>query len=105
MASNSNSLYPKTSPYATTEIYRNEFLDIMINRDFPKNIDDVYWEILPTYNWRPDLLAYDTYNDSRLWWVFAARNPNILKDPLFDFLSGTKIYIPKMSTLQTYLGI
>jgi hypothetical protein len=52
------------------------------------------------------LLAYHLYNDSRLWWVFAARNPNRLGfDPYFDFVAGIQIYIPKLETLRQYLGI
>jgi hypothetical protein len=97
--------YPKTSPYYLTNMYRNSYLDVMVNVSLSKLSDDVYWTILPVYNYRPDLLAYDLYNDSRLWWVFANRNPNVLKDPLFDFLAGVKIYLPKMDTLQRELGI
>jgi hypothetical protein len=97
--------YPKTSPYYLTNMYRNSYLDVMVNVSLSKLSDDVYWTILPVYNYRPDLLAYDLYNDSRLWWVFANRNPNVLQDPLFDFLAGVKIYLPKMDTLQRELGI
>ena len=52
-----------------------------------------------------DLLAFDLYSDSRLWWVFAQRNPNSLPDPFFDFVVGVGIYIPKLSTLTQVLGI
>jgi hypothetical protein len=51
------------------------------------------------------LLAYDLYTNSGLWWVFKARNPNVLDDPIFDFKAGTKIYIPKKTTLVSNLGI
>jgi hypothetical protein len=44
------------------------------------------------------------YNDPRLWWVFAQRNPNRLKDPLFDFKAGLGIYVPKLETLRQVLG-
>jgi hypothetical protein len=58
------------------------------------------------YEFRPDLLAYDLYGDSKLWWVFAERNPNRLgEDPYFDFKTGVGIYVPKLSTLKTVLGI
>jgi hypothetical protein len=97
--------YSQTSPYYDTEIYKNQFLDSMVNRPIPKNPLDQYWKITETYNLRPDLLAYDLYNDSRLWWVFAQRNPNTLKDPMFDFVSGTSIYLPTQSTLEAALGI
>lgn len=98
-------LYPPTSPYYRTEIVNQTYLDVMINRPIPADPTDVYWAITPGYNLRPDLLAYDLYNNGALWWVFAQRNPNKLKDPLFDFISGVRIYIPKLSTLQSALKI
>jgi hypothetical protein len=100
-----NNIYPGTSPYQNTGVVNKQFLDIMINRPIPKLQDDVYWEITRVYEYRPDLLAYDLYKDSRLWWVFAQRNPNTLVDPLFSFTAGTLIYIPKLDTLKLYLGI
>lgn len=97
--------YPHSSPYYNTDIYANDFLDIMINRPITSYLTDTYWEITATYHLRPDLLAFDLYNDSRLWWVFSQRNPNTLKDPLFDFVAGTKIYLPELTTIQTDLGL
>jgi hypothetical protein len=97
--------YTKSSPYYLSTIQNNQFLDVMINRPIPAVETDEYWEITQTYNLRPDLLAYDLYSDSKLWWVFAQRNPNRLKDPLFDFVAGTYIYLPKISTLNQALGL
>ena len=100
-----NNLYPRTSPYFNTDIVDAKFLDIMINRPIPMQASDVYWTITQVYEYRPDLLAYDLYQDSRLWWVFAQRNPNRLKDPYFDFKTGVGIYIPKLDLLKQLLGI
>ena len=100
-----NSLYPATSPYNATGIVNNKFLDIMVNRTIPMQPSDIYWEITEVYQYRPDLLAYDLYSDSRLWWVFAQRNPNRLKDPYFDFVTGVGIYIPKLELLKQTLGL
>lgn len=97
--------YPATSPYYLSEIVNNQFLDVMINRTIPGDPTDVYWQITTVYNLRPDLLASDLYNDSRLWWVFAQRNPNTLKDPLFDFTTGTRIFIPKLDNIKAALGL
>lgn len=99
-----NNIYPTTSPYNLTEIVNNNFLDVMIDRPIPMNPSDVYYTIPPIYEYRPDLLAYDLYTDPKLWWVFAQRNPNRLKDPLFDFKAGLGIYIPKLDTLKAVLG-
>lgn len=100
-----NNFYPGTSPYYNTDIVNNDFLDFMTNRPIPALASDVYWTITKVYENRPDLLAYDLYSDSRLWWVFAQRNPNRLKDPYFDFVTGVSIYVPKMDTLKQVLGI
>lgn len=97
-------LYPQTSPYYQSSVVDNIYLDIMVNRPIPVNATDVFWTITETYNLRPDLLAYDLYEDSRLWWVFAQRNPNRLADPFFDFVTGTNIYLPTLATLRSSLG-
>jgi len=102
----SNSLYPATSPYFQTSIYEGKYLDFMADRSIPKQPSDVLYTIPLVYQYRPDMLAYDLYNDSRLWWVFASRNPNKLgNDPYFDFVAGVEIYIPKLDTLKLVLGI
>jgi hypothetical protein len=80
-------------------------MDVMINRPIPKMADDQYFTINLTYQYRPDLLANDLYNNSGLWWVFYQRNPNTISKPPIDFTSGTKIYLPKITTLQAVLGI
>ena len=101
----SNNLYPATSPYYATGVVDGNFLDTMIDRTIPMLASDIYWEITTVYEYRPDLLAYDLYSDSRLWWVFASRNPNKLKDPYFDFVAGAGIYIPKLDMLTQVLGL
>lgn len=100
-----NNIYSATSPYYNTGVVNNKFLDIMVNRNIPMQPSDIYWEITTVYEYRPDLLAYDLYADSRLWWVFASRNPNRLKDPYFDFVTGVGIYLPKLDLLKQVLGI
>lgn len=96
--------YSKSSPYFGTGQF-GPFLDILEYRSIPKNADDVEYTIDRVYKHRPDMLAYDLYGDSKLWWVFASRNPNVLKDPLFDFYPGQKIFIPKKETLVAKLGL
>jgi hypothetical protein len=76
----------------------------MVNRSITKHDDDPLFVINQVYHLRPDLLAYDLYQKSDLWWVFAQRNPNTLKDPLFDFTAGTEIYLPQTETLKDELG-
>jgi hypothetical protein len=37
--------------------------------------------------------------------VFTQRNMDVLQDPILDFVPGTKIYIPKNSSLRNVLGL
>ena len=97
-------MYSKTSPYFKTNIV-NGYLDVMSFRDLPIERDDIAFTVTATYENRPDLLAYDLYKDEKLWWVFAVRNKRVIKDPVFDFKAGTKIYLPKMSTIRAVLGM
>lgn len=95
--------YDSTSPYYQTG-YSQFFLDVMVNRPIPKESDDKLWTVTQTYQYRPDLLAFDLYNNAGLWWVFYQRNPNTLQAPPLDFKAGTRIYIPKITTLRSTLG-
>jgi hypothetical protein len=99
MASN----YESTSPYFTTGITQF-YLDVMVNRPIPKLPDDLTFTINQTYQYRPDLLAYDLYDTATLWWVFYQRNPNALSAPPLDFADGVTIYLPKITTLKSVLG-
>ena len=70
--------YSATSPYYLTG-YSQFFLDVMVNRPLPKANDDILFTINTTFQYRPDLLAFDLYGDAGLWWVFYQRNPNTLQ--------------------------
>ena len=96
--------YAKTSPYFKTNISPSGDLGIFQIRPIPTSDDDVLYTIENQYIHRPDLLAFDLYGSSKLWWVFAQRNPNTLVDPIYDFTVGTKIFIPKQTTLKSALG-
>ena len=95
--------YDSTSPYFTTG-YSQFYLDVMVNRPIPKLPDDLQFTINQTYQYRPDLLAFDLYETSTLWWVFYQRNPNTLSAPPLDFAEGVTIYLPKITTLRSALG-
>jgi hypothetical protein len=95
--------YDSTSAYFSTG-YSQFFLDVMTNRPIPKQSDDQLMEITQTYQYRPDMLALDLYNNSNLWWVFYQRNPNTLTAPPLDFKAGVRIYLPKITTLRSVLG-
>jgi hypothetical protein len=97
-------IYSNRSPYYNTKKFGG-FLDVMVNRPIPADSSDTLITISSTYHQRPDLLAFDLYGDSRLWWVFAMRNPEVLEDSIFDFTSGTQIYISAADTVLTAIGV
>ena len=61
--------------------------------------NDRYYTIENKYDRRPDLLAYDLYGDTRLWWVFVRRNMNKIQDPINDFRAGITIRLPDKTAL------
>jgi hypothetical protein len=95
--------YSSTSPWFITPINRN-YLDLLNIRPVSAEVDDFLYTIESQYSYRPDLLSYDLYGTPDLWWVFIQRNLDVLQDPIFDFIPGVQIYIPKNSSLIKVLG-
>jgi alpha-L-fucosidase len=96
--------YTNNSPYFTTSTKQN-YLDFLQIRPVPADADDFLYTIEAQYTYRPDLLAFDLYETPALWWVFIQRNLDVLQDPIFDFVPGKQIYIPKKSGLTILLGL
>lgn len=96
--------YKQTSPYYNT-VQNNFYLELLKIRPVPAEADDFLYTIENQYKHRPDLLSYDLYGTPKLWWVFVQRNMSTIKDPIFDFLPGTKIYLPKKTNLERLLGV
>lgn len=76
------------------------FLGINRLPSIPKTVEDELVVLSSAYDERPDLYANELYGNSRLWWVFSLRNPDVLKDPIRDFKAGTKIIVPPRSAIQ-----
>ena len=96
--------YSQTSPYFETGEVGN-YLDILNPRTITAEPDDQSYTIERTYSYRPDLLAFDMYGSPRLWWVFAQRNMDVIKDPVFDMVAGVEIFLPKGPSLRNVLGV
>ena len=96
--------YSNSSPYASTSIVDEQYLDLLTIRPVPAKSDDVLYTVEPQYNHRPDLLAYDLYGNEKLWWVFAQRNMDTISDPIYDLVSGVEIYLPQGPALREILG-
>jgi hypothetical protein len=93
--------YPATSVYANTpqvSQYLN-YLDFWQGPSYVPSSGDTPFLVTSTYQNRPDLLSYDLYGTTGYWWIFALRNPDIIKDPIFDLKSGITIYLPVKTSL------
>ena len=93
-----NDLYGNKSRYKDTPI-RSWYLGIWEPVEITESEDDNLFIIPPKFHLRPDLAAFELYGDHRYWYVFALRNKNLIKDPIFDFISGMSIYVPKQERL------
>jgi hypothetical protein len=96
--------YNNDSPYYKTKTFGN-YLDVLEPRPISASPSDQMLVVNATYQFRPDLLANDVYGNPKLWWVFAARNPNTLKDPIWDMKKGVRIFLPKQTRLFNELGL
>jgi|TARA_B100001057_G_C22863413_1_gene955540 hypothetical protein len=98
--------YKQSSPYKATSMNPSgEHLGFYQIRTIPAQSDDATYTIEPQYHQRPDLLAYDMYDNPNLWWVFCQRNLDTMEDPIYDFKSGATIYVPKGGPLKSMLGV
>ena len=95
--------YSKYSPYYSTD-QGFGYLNVWNSITFPKLPDDILFTVTKSYEHRPDLLAYDLYGQVNLWWVFAVRNKDVIKDSIYDFIPGQTIFLPKLSTIKKILG-
>ena len=96
--------YGDKSPYGVTNKKNDQYLDILTIRQVPASDDDVVYTVQPQFTHRPDLLAYSVYGTPKLWWVFAQRNMDVLKDPVYDLVAGLEIRLPRQDKLQQFLG-
>jgi alpha-L-fucosidase len=96
--------YANTSPWYDTPVTQ-DYLDLLSIRPVAAESDDFAYVIEAQYTHRPDLLSYDLYGTPRLWWVFTQRNMDVIQDPIYDFVPGVEIYIPKKTGLFKVLGL
>jgi len=96
--------YDPTSPYVRTPQVNQyvSYLDFWSAVAIPPASDDVIIMIETKHSKRPDLLSQDLYGTPNLWWVFACRNPDVIKDPIYDFKPNTLIYAPTRDIISRY---
>lgn len=58
----------------------------------------------PQYQYRPERLSNDLYGSPVYWWVFMQRNIDLIRDPIWDLVTGMTIVVPSASYIKTLLG-
>lgn len=93
--------YSPASPYGSTPLANQyvQYLDYWQPPALSTSTSDTVVTIDSKYHNRPDLLSYDAYGTAKLWWVFAVYNSNIIKDPIYDLVTGVTIVIPTKANL------
>jgi hypothetical protein len=86
--------------YLNNTSFKKFYLDVA---NFPStaNMTGNYIVVPPECNNRIDLFSYQQYGSSRLWWVIALANADIVKDPIWDFISGLTLLVPDRGILAT----
>lgn len=94
--------HEQTSMYKKTPV-EDFYLGYWVNIDIPPQDDDEIISISPEHDGRPDLYAHQKYGSSKYFWVFFMRNKDILFDPIDDFKTGIKIYVPSINTVKKFV--
>jgi hypothetical protein len=56
-------------------------------------------QVPPECENRIDLFSYQQYGSSRLWWIIALANADIIRDPTWDFKAGMVVFVPRDEAL------
>ena len=98
--------YPSSSPYFLTQ-QTNLYINHFVFRPVPPDPagTDLIITLQQQYQYRPDKLSHDLYNDNGThWWIFCVRNPFLRPDPIWSFIVGTTIFVPTLKYLTRILG-
>lgn len=96
------SLYTGKS-YLRNTGFRRFFLDVATLPKIDVRKGD-FVVVPPECENRIDLFSYQQYGSSRLWWIIALANADIIKDTIWDFKSGITVFVPKDSALLEKLS-
>lgn len=96
--------YPVTSAYYSTP-QLSWRMDRYRHRVIIPSVKDRRHVIENRHHHRPDLLANEIYGSAEYWWVFASRNMNVIRDPIFDFEAGREIIIPDTTSVRAARGV
>jgi hypothetical protein len=95
--------YPVNSPYSATP-QLSWRLGRYQHRAIAPAPTDTRRVLTSRYHHRPDILAFDIYGTPELWWVFMLRNMNLIRDPIYDFVTGIEVVVPSAETIRAAKG-
>lgn len=95
--------YSGTSPYALTP-QSSWYLGNYVHRKIAPASDDTPLVLSADFTHRPDTLSNKLYGTPAYYWVFMARNLNVIRDPIWDFVPGIEIYVPSRDRLRGLTG-
>lgn len=59
--------------------------------------------VQPRHEGRPDLLAYELYGNTELWWVVPEANQMV--DPITEMVPGAELRVPSKSRVMNILSV
>ncbi len=95
--------YGKSNRYYLTP-QTTWFLGIYIDRGLIRDGSDVPITLTSRYNYRPDLLSFDLYGITDYRWTFMILNPDLIIDPVYDFVTGLSIFTATLERLNSAIG-
>lgn len=101
-----NDISSEISRYNHLDILRdgsgNEFIESWRDIEIPESNSDNYHEVGSGEVNRLDLIAYQYYNNARLWWIIALANN--IKNPLILEV-GDLLRVPSLDVVYGYGGV
>jgi hypothetical protein len=85
--------YKQTSHLSATSVI-NGYTSLYQPPIKPNYLQTSVITLTQKYNKRPDILAYELYDEAAYWWVFVVYNKNLILDPINDFTTGLTILVP-----------
>jgi hypothetical protein len=101
---NSGNFYDQRS-YLKDTAFSNFYLDTASLPSLADSGGDMI-EVPMECNNRIDLFSYKVYGSSRLWWIIALANADVIRDPIWDFRSGITVLVPRDPVLlEQFIGV
>lgn len=70
--------------------------------DIPKSDQDIFYTVTAGKANRLELISYNQYGTTELWWVIATVND--ISDPFVEAVPGTVLRVPALSELYSYFA-